>query len=85
MSRLAEFLQTDVNRMVVDKTGLSGSFDIEITFEDEESLKLFPGATQREAPALFTALQDQLGLKLESSRGPVEVLVIDAVERPTPD
>jgi uncharacterized protein (TIGR03435 family) len=85
MSRLAVFLQTDANRVVIDKTGVSGSFDIELTFEDEESLKYFPGAKQREAPSLFTALQEQLGLKLESSRGPVEVLVIDSVDRPTAD
>ena len=83
-SRLAEYLQTDVSRVVIDKTGLTGSFDIELTFEDD-SFALPPGATRREGVSVFTALQEQLGLKLESARGPVEVLVIDSVERPTPD
>jgi len=83
MTRLATFLQSNVARVIVDKTGVAGSFDVELTYQDERSL--IPGATQREGPALFTALQEQLGLKLEPSRGAVEVLVIDSVERPTPD
>jgi uncharacterized protein (TIGR03435 family) len=82
--RLAAFLQTDVNRAVVDKTGLTGSFDIELTFADEQFV-LPPGATRREGVSVFTALQEQLGLKLESARGPVEVLVVDSAQRPTPD
>jgi uncharacterized protein (TIGR03435 family) len=81
--RLAELLQADVNRAVIDKTGLSGAFDIELTFEDDRYLP--PGATRREGVSLFTAVQEQLGLKLEAARGPVEVLVIDSAERPAPD
>ncbi len=83
MSRLALFLSPDVDRWIVDKTGLSGSYDIELTYQDERALP--PGATQREGPALFTALEEQLGLRLDADRGPVETLVIDSVERPTPD
>jgi uncharacterized protein (TIGR03435 family) len=85
-TRLAELLETRVERVIVDKTGLTGSFDIKLTYEDEEVRRLFPGPGQpREAPSLFTALEEQLGLKLESSRGPVDVVVIDSAERPTPD
>jgi uncharacterized protein (TIGR03435 family) len=82
-SRLAVFLSTEVDRLIVDKTGLSGSYDIELTYQNDRML--LPGAQRREAPALFTAVQEQLGLKLEPARGPVEVLVIDSVSRPTPD
>jgi uncharacterized protein (TIGR03435 family) len=84
-SRLASFLSTAVNRVIVDKTGLRGSHDVDLTFQDDTAF-IGPGSRrQREAPSLFTALQEQLGLKLEPSRGPVDVLVIDSVERPTPD
>jgi uncharacterized protein (TIGR03435 family) len=82
-TRLATLLSTTVDRFIVDKTGLSGSFDVELTYQDDRML--LPGAQQREAPALFTALQEQLGLRLESARGPVDVLVIDSANRPTPD
>jgi uncharacterized protein (TIGR03435 family) len=58
----------------VDKTGLTGVFDAELVWSDSEA-----------GPSLFTAIQEQLGLKLEAQRGPVDVLVIDHVERPTPD
>jgi uncharacterized protein (TIGR03435 family) len=61
-------------RSVVDKTGLTGVFDAELVWSDSEA-----------GPSLFTAIQEQLGLKLEAQRGPVDVLVIDHVERPTPD
>jgi uncharacterized protein (TIGR03435 family) len=82
-SRLAVFLSTIVDRWIVDRTGLGGSYDIELTYQDTRML--LPGAALREGPALFTALQEQLGLALEPARGPVDVLVIDSVERPTPD
>ena len=85
---LVTSLQNRLGRAVVDKTGLAGSFDIELTFSDEGLAgpsALLAGATRREGPAIFTALQEQLGLRLESSRGPVDVLVIDGAERPTPD
>jgi uncharacterized protein (TIGR03435 family) len=83
MSRLALFLSTEVDRVIVDRTGLNGSYDIELTFQNDRVL--IPGSKPKDAPALLTALQEQLGLRLEPARGPVDVLVIDSVERPTPD
>jgi uncharacterized protein (TIGR03435 family) len=84
-SRLAVFLSTAVNRVIIDKTGLSGSYDVELKFQDDTAF-IGPGPRRQiEAPSLFTALQEQLGLKLEAARGPVDVLVIDSAERPTPD
>jgi uncharacterized protein (TIGR03435 family) len=84
-SRLAVFLSTAVNRVIVDKTGLRGSYDVELKFQDDTAFIGSGSRRQLEAPSLFTALQEQLGLKLDAARGPVEVLVIDSVERPTPD
>jgi uncharacterized protein (TIGR03435 family) len=65
-------------RPVIDRTGLLGRFDFTLTFAPE-------GSTDTDAPSIFTALQEQLGLKLEPTTGPVDVLVVDSVERPTPD
>jgi uncharacterized protein (TIGR03435 family) len=67
-----------VNRIVVDRTGLDGRYDIVLKWSPEQTPK-------DDLPSLFTALQEQLGLKLESSKAMVEVLVIDSVERPTPE
>jgi bla regulator protein blaR1 len=85
-------LSNNVGRLVVDRTGLSGSFDIELTYDPASSAKAPPGTqpgpptpADNTAPSIFTALHEQLGLKLESTRGPVDVLVVDAAERPTPD
>jgi uncharacterized protein (TIGR03435 family) len=77
LKQLADFLAETVDRSVVDRTGLSETFDLD--------LKWAPGLIDEKAPGLFTALQEQLGLRLESQRGPVEVLVVDDVEHPTPD
>src|SRR5687767_6150740 len=92
MAVLGRFLTAQgVEREVVDRTGLSGTFDIDLLHLPEHSvggippdrLALDPRFQGR--PRLVTALREQLGLKLEPSRAPVEVLVIDSVERPTPD
>jgi len=85
MQMLADVLIASVNRMdavdrvVVDRTGLSGGFDLTLEWTPDELVAASSGAS------IFTALQEQLGLKLEPTRGPVEVIVIDHVERPTPD
>jgi uncharacterized protein (TIGR03435 family) len=72
-------VSASVNRVVVDRTGLQGSFDISLEYSPDE-LSADPGGG-----SIFTALQEQLGLKLEPTRGPVDVLIIDHVEQPTPD
>jgi len=69
-----------LDRPVIDKTGLSGLFNFTLTYEPE------PVALQDEpstGPSIFTAVQEQLGLKLEPARGPADFLVIDSVTRPS--
>jgi uncharacterized protein (TIGR03435 family) len=78
ISRLA----AQVGRPVIDKTNLTGRFDFKLTFNPRPLVSAdSPG--QSAASDIFTALQEQLGLKLESGRGPVEVLVIDSASKPT--
>ena len=89
LSLFANNLSGQVQRVVVDRTGLSGGWDFEINYAPEQPVNPPPGvefpAADPNAPSLFTAIQEQLGLKLQSTKGPVEVLVIDRVEQPTPD
>jgi uncharacterized protein (TIGR03435 family) len=80
MPQLAELLSQRTGRVVTDATGLSGSFDIDLRWNPD-----LQSAEPTDAPSIFTALQEQLGLKLESRRAPVPVLVIDAIQPPTPD
>jgi uncharacterized protein (TIGR03435 family) len=90
------YLASILGRTVIDKTGLSGRFDIHLEYTPESPARLpqgQPGAVDDlntpavvpdgAAPSIFTAVQEQLGLKLESTKGPVEFLVIDRVERPS--
>ena len=83
MSEFQRYLTGQTQRPVIDRTGLAGGWDFELTFAPPDPSP--DAAAERNIPALFTALQEQLGLKLDSTRGPAEVLVIDRVERPTPD
>jgi uncharacterized protein (TIGR03435 family) len=84
-SGLAE-LVPGINRIVVDRTGLTGMFDIDLRWTPDSPVT-FGGQVvppfDGNAPSLFTAIREQLGLKLESTRAPVDVLVIDRVERPS--
>ena len=83
MSSFPDFLAGLVQRTVVDRTGLTGLWDMDLTFAPDSGPGAGPADTT--SPSLFTALQEQLGLRLESTTGPVEVVVIERVERPTPD
>ena len=87
MTRLAATLTGIVGRAVTDATGMAGAYDLELTFAPEGPLPpgAPPSAADSDAPSIFTAVQEQLGLKLDGRRGPVEVLVVDSLERPTPD
>ena len=73
-------------RLVIDKTGLSGPYDLDLQWmPDTAATPGAPQATPGDGVSLFAAMQEQLGLKLEAKRAPVEVLVIDSAERPTED
>jgi uncharacterized protein (TIGR03435 family) len=90
MNLFANNLSQRMQRVVVDRTGLTGGWDFELTFAPEAPAgPLPPGAelppVDPNAPSLVTAIQEQLGLRLQSTKGPVEVLVVDAIERPTSD
>jgi uncharacterized protein (TIGR03435 family) len=95
IEELAGFLPEFAGRMVVDRTGLTGAFDLEFRFDASRPIPGagpgggFPiqpaGPADPDMPSIFTALQEQLGLKLEAQTGPVDVLVIDHVEQPTAD
>jgi uncharacterized protein (TIGR03435 family) len=75
------FLDTHtLNRPVVNKTGIAGRFDFHLEYAPERGA---PADDVSEGPSIFTALQEQLGLKLESAKGPGEFFVIDSVERPS--
>jgi uncharacterized protein (TIGR03435 family) len=88
-------MQPEVGRIVLDNTGLKGNYEFTLKWTPDESQgQMFggPGAgpdgrptppPNTNGPTIFTALQEQLGLKLESQKGPVDTLVIDHVERPS--
>jgi uncharacterized protein (TIGR03435 family) len=87
MSSLAEVLEEQVSRPVIDKTGLIGSygFSLEGTREEEgvEANSAREPLTDSNRPSIFTAIQEQLGLRLESARGPVQNIVIQRIEKPS--
>ena len=78
-SAVLQAIASGVEQRVVDRTGLSGAFDIDLTYG--RALSAQPG----DAPDIFTAVRHQLGLKFELTRVPVEMTVIDSVQRPTPN
>ncbi len=88
---LSRVIGAQVRRPVVNDTGIEGSFDVDLTFSPEfvppppGSRVGDPPPRQTDAPSIFTALQEQLGLKLEPARGPVDVLIVDAAHMPTPN
>lgn len=95
MSRFAEWLSGVVGRKVVDKTGLTGKYDFAMKYDDRRQDLTAPGTADgslaqtapldSSGPSIFNALENQLGLKLESQKGPVEILIIDSAEKPSPN
>jgi len=86
MAQFTAMLQRGVlDRMVLDKTGLSGTYDFELewTPDDSQFGGTLPPSVEPTKPNLFTAIQEQLGLKLEATKGLVAAIVIDRVERPS--
>ena len=91
LPRLAQVLSGSVGRPVLDRTGLNSAYDLELEWSSDLGLRQAPpgsAGTSELTPdglSLFTAMQEQLGLRLQPTRGPVEVIVIDRAEAPTPD
>ncbi len=84
MESFASWLSTRIEHIVLDRTGRVGPFQFELTFAPIANIDVIDRRGVY-ALALTTALQEHLGLNVESTRAPVEVLVIDSVDRPTPD
>ncbi len=91
VDEFSKFLQLMLDRPVIDKTGIAGRFDFRVEFAPDDMTSRFatgtPGARSLDStgggPVLREAIQEQLGLKLESTKGPGEFLVIDHIERPS--
>jgi len=86
LSEFSQLLNVLLDRSVIDKTGITSRFDIRLEFSPDETTPGLPGPASTADPTgpdIFTATQDQLGLKLVPTRGPGEFLVVDHVERPT--
>lgn len=94
IERLVPMLSRIVGREIVDQTGLTGNYDVKIDYTPDEAQMAMmapPGAMPPQSgpggdstgPSIFTALQEQLGLKLESQKGPVDIYVIDKITKPS--
>jgi uncharacterized protein (TIGR03435 family) len=79
MADFADGLQEFLDRPVVDETGLKGKFDFPLEWTVDGAVN----PDTKAPPGLFTAVQEQLGLKIDATKGPAEVLVIEHVERPS--
>lgn len=82
---LASNLSQQLGRPVIDETGLNGTYDFVLDYAPEPGTPAIdePAARELSLPSIFTALQEQLGLKLESTKATVEILVIDHAQRPS--
>jgi uncharacterized protein (TIGR03435 family) len=95
MASLIEVLSSQLHRTILDKTGFAGRYDFTLEWTPEESQPNFMGteagqqgpdntaSPESSGPSIFAAIQEQLELKLETQKGPVEVLVIEHIEKPT--
>lgn len=78
---IVDFLSEALDRTVIDKTGLTGAFDFRLEWAPQRASVEQPDNAA--APSIFTAVQEQMGLKLEAGKGPVDYLVIDYAEKPS--
>ena len=93
ISRLAPMLSLSLNMPVVDKTGLTGEYDMNLKWTPDPAAPAFGDvrdpadipAPDPSRPEIFTAIKEQLGLELKAEKGPVDVIVIEHAERPTPN
>lgn len=96
MAQFTDALSIMLGRRAIDKTGLTGTFDVHLEFSPEgtaldrrgprdNDLPANAGNPDTSRPSIFTAMQEELGLRLESQKGPAEMLVIDHLERAPAD
>ena len=91
IANFTQILSQQLGRPVVDKTGLKGLYDIKLQWTPESGGGFIkpggpdpdPPPADASGPSIFTAIQEQLGLRLDSAKGPVDILVIDSVQKPT--
>ena len=90
LGNLVGMLSNNLGRIVIDKTGLTGRYDFDLNWTSDERVVLTPSGgdtsltvSDASGPSLVTAIQEQLGLKLETGKGPVEIIVIERVDRPS--
>lgn len=79
MGQLVDQLSGNIGRPVLDRTGLTGTYDYTLEWAGEYA------PANSDAPSIFSAVEEQLGLKLESAKAPIEVMVVDQVEKPSPN
>jgi uncharacterized protein (TIGR03435 family) len=88
IAEIARVLGVVARRPVVDRTGLQGAFDVQLQFRSDALGSLFERAdasNDSDMPSLFTAVEEQLGLRLRATRGAIDVIVVDAAQVPEPD
>jgi uncharacterized protein (TIGR03435 family) len=83
VNSLTRVLSNELGRIVVDRTNLTGAYDLILDWTPDTNSP--GGEADTSAPSIFTAVQEQLGLKLESIKGPVSVLIVDHAEMPSPN
>jgi len=83
LALLAEQLSRSLGRIVVDKTGLDGRYELSVKWTPDDAATPSNTANTDTGPSIFTAIQEQLGLKLESQKGPVQILIIDHIDMPS--
>jgi uncharacterized protein (TIGR03435 family) len=84
MLPLTHFLQRQLGKSIVDRTGLAGNYDFKLNWTPDPGTTAAP-ADAESGPSLLTAIQEQLGLRLEPAKAPIQILVVDHIERPSDD